>query len=78
MFTHRRLLSMAALAGVIAAVGTVLGVIGAFIEVRNNQDLFMDDMRRKAWWLTGAAVAGCIAAMLSAVERVVRLWKHSG
>jgi hypothetical protein len=51
-------------------IGAGLGLIGASIQVHDNIDIFMIDMSRKTSWLTWAAVAGCLAAGLSAVERL--------
>lgn len=51
--------------------GAALGLCAASIEIHNNIDAFMDDMGRKARWATWAAVAACVAAGLSAIERLV-------
>jgi hypothetical protein len=69
--TFRTWLTIAAvIAGV---VGAVLGLYAATIDVRDNIDAFMSDIHRQSEWAAWAAVAGCVAAVLSAIERLIKL-----
>jgi len=62
-FTH--VLWLASLT--IPIVGAVVGVRAACIEVRDNVDAFIDDIKRQSRWATWAAVLSSISALLGAV-----------
>jgi hypothetical protein len=52
-------------------IGTALGLWAANIEVRDNLDAFMDDIRRQSWWASLAATLAAIATVLQALEKLV-------
>jgi hypothetical protein len=53
---------------VISCVGALVALRGSVIKIRNSMDDFIDDLRRQSRWATRAALAGCVAAGLSAVQ----------
>jgi hypothetical protein len=54
-----------------SVVGAGLGLYATSIHIRDNIDAFMSDIHRQSRWATWAAVAACVAAGLSAVERLI-------
>jgi hypothetical protein len=46
--------------------GAIIGIRAATIEVRDNIDAFIGDIRRQSRWATYAAVASCLGTVLSA------------
>ncbi len=69
--TFRTWLSIAAV--IASVVGAVLALYAANIDVHDNIDAFMSDIRRQSEWAAWAAAAGCVAAGLSAIERLIKL-----
>ena len=52
----------------VSLVGALIAFRGSVIAIRNSIDDFMDDLKRQSRWATWAALAGCVAAGLSAVQ----------
>jgi uncharacterized membrane protein YcjF (UPF0283 family) len=56
------------------SLGAALGLYAAaFIGVGNDIDPFMRSIHQQSEWTAWAAAAACIAAVLSAIERLIKL-----
>ena len=60
--------AISAVATAVSLVGASIALRGSVIAIRNSIDDFMDDLKRQSLWATWAALAGCLAAGLSAVQ----------
>jgi multisubunit Na+/H+ antiporter MnhG subunit len=53
---------------VVSLIGAFIALRGSMIVIRNSMDDFMDDLKRQSRWATWAALAGCVAAGLTAAQ----------
>jgi hypothetical protein len=59
--------SLSIIAAIISLLGAGIGMRAATVEVRDDIDAFIGDIKRQSQWSCRAAVAGCAAAFLNAV-----------
>jgi hypothetical protein len=52
---------------VVSLIGASIALRGSMIVIRNSRDDFMDDLKQSRW-ATWAALAGCVAAGLTAAQ----------
>jgi hypothetical protein len=52
---------------VVSLIGASIALRGSMIVIRNSMDDFMDDLKQSRW-ATWAALAGCVAAGLTAAQ----------
>ena len=69
--TLRILLTLAAM--FFSSLGAELGLYAAFIGIGDDIDPFMRAIHQQSEWAAWAAGAACIAAVLSAIERLIKL-----
>ena len=56
---------------VLAGVAAVLAIKTATISVRNNVDVFIDDISRQGRWATWTALASAAAVAAQAMEKLL-------
>jgi hypothetical protein len=67
-------MSLTLVAMFVGSLGAALGLYAAtFIGVHNDIDPFMRDIHQQSEWAAWAAAAACIAAVFSAIERLIKL-----
>jgi len=54
---------------VVSAIAAILGVRAATVEVRDNMDMFISDLKRQGRWASFAAIAAAVATAIQAVQQ---------
>jgi hypothetical protein len=55
-----------------SCVAAVLGLRAATVEVRDNLDEFINDLRRQGRWASWAALAAAVSVVLQSVDRLLQ------
>jgi hypothetical protein len=67
-------LSLTLVAMFVGSLGAALGLYAAaFMGVHDDIDPFLRDIHQQSEWAAWAAGAACIAAVFSAIERLIKL-----
>jgi len=67
-------LSLTLAALFVSSLGAALGLYAAaFMGVHDDMNPFLRDIHQQSEWAAWAAGAACIAAVLSAIERLIKL-----
>lgn len=72
MYTSRMIQTALTWSAIILGIATAgLGLKAASIEIRNNLDEFVNDMRRQGRWVRWTAIAALLTAAASAAKEAL-------